>query len=64
MVEKFITQDFTEKAKTILDKVLQSTETTNFEFLLITKDDMRFAVLLNAMTRWYLTEKVLVGTSE
>ena len=51
MVEKFITEAYKERAKTVLDEACKGRATANFEFPLITKDGKRSEVSLNATTR-------------
>eukprot|EP00958_Prasinococcus_capsulatus_P020451 scaffold2663_cov353-Prasinococcus_capsulatus_cf.AAC.8 len=51
LVENFITDEYKEQVKDVLDKALQGQETANFEFPLFTKEGARVEVLLNATTR-------------
>jgi two-component system sensor histidine kinase/response regulator len=50
-MQVYIAEEFRETVKTVLDKALQGTETTKFEFSLFTKDNQRVDLLLNATTR-------------
>ena len=49
--QDFITQEYQQSVKDVLDNALQGSETANFEFPLYTKDRRRVEVLLNATTR-------------
>jgi PAS domain S-box-containing protein len=51
LVEEFITKEYKDAVRTVLDKALRGEETANFEFPLITKHGVRIEVLLNATTR-------------
>jgi PAS domain S-box-containing protein len=51
LVEEFITPDFRQSVKEVLERALTGMETSNFEFPLITKGKKRVEVLLNATTR-------------
>jgi PAS domain S-box-containing protein len=51
LVEVYITEQFREAVKEVLDSALQGNEAANFEFPLFTKDQKRVEVLLNATTR-------------
>eukprot|EP00960_Hanusia_phi_P024468 720439-Hanusia_phi.AAC.1 len=51
LVEIYITEEYKEKVKMVLDRALIGQETANFEFPLFTKDKQRVDVLLNATTR-------------
>ena len=51
LVGKFITKEFQESVREVLQNALRGTETANFEFPLYTKDGRRVEVLLNAATR-------------
>jgi PAS domain S-box-containing protein len=51
LVEEFITPEYREAVKQVLDKALQGIETANFEFPLVTKRGARVDVLLNATSR-------------
>ena len=51
LVQTYITEDYQEAVKKVLDNALQGTETANFEFPLFTKDKDRVMVLLNSSTR-------------
>ena len=50
-MSEFITEDFRASVQEVLDKALQGTETSNFEFPLLTKNGGRVQVLLNATSR-------------
>ena len=50
-LQDFITQEYQQSVKDVLDNALQGRETANFEFPLYTKDRQRVEVLLNATTR-------------
>ena len=52
LVEDFITKDFQKSVNNVLRKALTGEETSNFEFPLITKDERRIEVLLNATPRY------------
>jgi len=58
LVQEFITPDFREAVKQVLDKALAGEETANFEFPLITKDGKRIEVLLNATSRQDATNDI------
>ena len=51
LVAEFISPEYRESVKEVLDNALQGQETANFEFPLYTKDQKRVDVLLNATTR-------------
>jgi PAS domain S-box-containing protein len=51
LVETYITEDYREAVKLVLDNALKGKETANFEFPLFTKDQRRVMVLLNSSTR-------------
>jgi PAS domain S-box-containing protein len=51
LVETYITEDYREAVKLVLDNALKGMETANFEFPLFTKDNQRVMVLLNSSTR-------------
>ncbi|CAK0908113.1 unnamed protein product, partial [Prorocentrum cordatum] len=51
LVERFITPDYQREVQAVLTAACQGSETANFEFPLITKDDHRIDILLNATTR-------------
>ncbi|MDM8521726.1 PAS domain S-box protein [Anaerolineales bacterium HSG6] len=51
MVDEFITEDYREAVKQVLDNALQGEQTANYEFPLYTKAGQRVMVLLNASTR-------------
>ena len=51
LVATYITDDYKQAVKQVLDNALTGTETANYEFPLFTKDGRRVMVLLNASTR-------------
>ncbi|MFT5860841.1 MAG: PAS domain S-box-containing protein, partial [Flavobacteriaceae bacterium] len=51
LVETYITEDYRDSVKQVLDDALKGKETANYEFPLFTKDDKRVMVLLNSSTR-------------
>ena len=51
LVETYITEDYREAVKQVLDNALKGKETANYEFPLFTKDGRRVMVLLNSSTR-------------
>jgi PAS domain S-box-containing protein len=51
LVKTYITDDYKQAVKQVLDNALTGTETANYEFPLFTKDGRRVMVLLNASTR-------------
>jgi PAS domain S-box-containing protein len=51
LVETYITDDYREAVKLVLDNALKGKETANFEFPLFSKDNQRVMVLLNSSTR-------------
>ena len=51
LVKTYISEDFREPVKLVLDKALEGKETANYEFPLFTKDGKRVMVLLNSSTR-------------
>lgn len=51
LVADFITDDYKEAVKLVLNKTLAGDETSNFEFPLFTKSGARIDVLLNSTTR-------------
>ena len=57
LVQEFITEEYRESVRAVLDDALRGKETANFEFALYTKDKRRVDVLLNATTRISLAEK-------
>jgi PAS domain-containing protein len=58
-LQDFITQEYQESVKEVLDNALKGCETANFEFPLYTKDRRRVDVLLNATTRRDVDGKVI-----
>ena len=51
LVETYITEDYRDAVKQVLDNALKGKETANYEFPLFTKDGRRLMVLLNSTTR-------------
>ena len=51
LVETYITKDYREAVKKVLDDALKGQETANYEFPLFTKDGSRVMVLLNSSSR-------------
>ena len=51
LVATYITEDYREAVKLVLDNALKGKETANFEFPLFTKSKQRVMVLLNSSTR-------------
>jgi PAS domain S-box-containing protein len=51
LVETYITEDYREAVKLVLDNALKGKETANYEFPLFTKDGRRVMVLLNSSSR-------------
>ncbi|MFT4780737.1 MAG: PAS domain S-box-containing protein, partial [Pseudohongiellaceae bacterium] len=51
LVQTYITEDYRESVKKVLDDALLGQETANYEFPLFTKDGQRVMVLLNSSTR-------------
>jgi PAS domain S-box-containing protein len=51
LVRNYITEDYRESVKKVLDDALLGKETANYEFPLFTKDGQRVMVLLNSSTR-------------
>ncbi|MGK0234923.1 MAG: PAS domain S-box-containing protein, partial [Psychroserpens sp.] len=51
LVETYITDDYREAVKLVLDNALKGKETANYEFPLFTKNNQRVMVLLNSSTR-------------
>jgi PAS domain S-box-containing protein len=51
LVETYITEDYREAVKLVLDNALKGKETANFEFPLFSKDNQRVMVLLNSSSR-------------
>jgi PAS domain S-box-containing protein len=51
LVNTYITEDYRESVKKVLDDALLGQETANYEFPLFTKDGQRVMVLLNSSTR-------------
>jgi PAS domain S-box-containing protein len=51
LVQTYITQDYRESVKKVLENALKGKETANYEFPLFAKDGERVMVLLNSSTR-------------
>ncbi|MFB0925270.1 MAG: PAS domain-containing protein, partial [Vicingaceae bacterium] len=51
LVQTYITEDYRDAVKQVLDNALIGKETANYEFPLFTKDGKRVMVLLNSSTR-------------
>ncbi|WP_084273368.1 PAS domain-containing sensor histidine kinase [Maribacter antarcticus] len=51
LVQNYITEDYRESVKKVLDDALLGQETANYEFPLFAKDGQRVMVLLNSSTR-------------
>jgi PAS domain S-box-containing protein len=51
LVKTYITEDYRDAVKLVLDNALKGKETANYEFPLFTKDDHRVMVLLNSSSR-------------
>ena len=51
LVDEYISQDFRESVKSVLDDALNNKGTANFEFPIFTKDKQRIEILLNATPR-------------
>jgi PAS domain S-box-containing protein len=51
LIENYITEDYRELVKQVLDDALEGKETANFEFPLFTKTGDRIMILLNSSTR-------------
>ena len=51
LIDNFITEDFKEAVKSVLDDALTGRETVNYEFPLYSQDGSRVDVLLNSTTR-------------
>jgi PAS domain S-box-containing protein len=60
LVETYITEDYRDAVKQVLDNALKGKETANYEFPLFTKDGRRVMVLLNSSSRRD-TEGKIVG---
>ena len=58
LVQTYITQDYKESIKKVLDDALKGKETTNYEFPLFAKDGERVMVLLNSSTRRNVDGKI------
>ena len=60
LVQGFITEEYRESVKAVLDNALKGVESSNYEFPLYTKNGDRVEVLLNATTRLDV-ERNIVG---
>jgi PAS domain S-box-containing protein len=60
LVQEFITEEYRESVRAVIDDALRGKETANFEFALNTKDKRRVDVLLNATTGRDLSGGVIV----
>ena len=61
LVQDYITEDYQESVGTVLSEALGGVERSNYEFPLITKDDIRIEVLLNATPRYDFLGNVIGG---
>lgn len=59
LVGRYITDDYKESVKEVLDKALAGEQTANYEFPLFTKSGDRVDVLLNSTTRRDATGKIV-----
>ncbi|MFT7049673.1 MAG: PAS domain S-box-containing protein, partial [Psychroserpens sp.] len=59
LVQTYITEDYRESVKKVLDDALLGQETANYEFPLFTKDGQRVMVLLNSSTRRDINGKTI-----
>ena len=59
LVEVYITKEFRQSVKSVLDNALMGKEAANFEFPLFTSDQRRVEVLLNATTRRDVTGSIV-----
>lgn len=59
LVKEFITSDFQKTVHTALKSALQGRETANFVFPMITKNDCRLEILLNATPRYDTTGDIV-----
>jgi PAS domain S-box-containing protein len=59
LVQDFITEEYRESVRAVIDDALRGKETANFEFALYTKDKRRVDVLLNSTTRRDLSGGVI-----
>ncbi|CAK0900951.1 unnamed protein product, partial [Prorocentrum cordatum] len=66
LVQDFITEDYRAQVQAVLTQACQGSETANFEFPLMTKDNKRIDVLLNATPRRDITGMVtgVVGVGQ
>ena len=58
LVKTYITEDYRESVKQVLDDALKGKETANYEFPLFAKDGERVMVLLNSSTRRNVNGKI------
>ena len=61
LVQDYITEDYQKSVGAVLTQALSGIERSNFEFPLITKDDIRIEVLLNATPRYDFLGNVIGG---
>ena len=59
LVQTYITEDYRESVKQVLDDALLGKETANYEFPLFTSDNRRVMVLLNSSTRRNADGKII-----
>jgi PAS domain S-box-containing protein len=59
LVETYITENYREAVKRVLDNALKGKETANFEFPLFTRNGHRVMVLLNSSTRRSFNGKII-----
>jgi PAS domain S-box-containing protein len=59
LVNVYISEDFRESVKSVLDDALNGQGTANFEFPIFTVDQRRIEILLNATTRCNVKGEVL-----
>jgi len=59
LVDVYISEDFRESVKSVLDDALNGKGTANFEFPIFTVDQRRIEILLNATTRCNVKGEVL-----
>ncbi|WP_415375630.1 PAS domain S-box protein [Patiriisocius sp. Uisw_017] len=59
LVQTYITEDYRESVKKVLDDALLGQETANYEFPLFTKNGQRVMVLLNSSTRRDINGKII-----
>ena len=64
LVKVYITEDFRESVKTVLDDALNGQVVPNFEFPIYTKDKRRIEIMLNATPRCNVKGEVLDPDAE